>query len=91
LGITIEPGPLSEGYISNIEGLLDRIEAVTKALLESKGAEEFLKKLKNARNAAFDFEVVIEDPLGNSALIGTKVSKQLLSKKEIDNLSKRPN
>ena len=28
LGVTVEPGPISEGYISNVEGLLSRISKV---------------------------------------------------------------
>lgn len=43
LGILIEPGPLSEGYISNIEGLLLRISGVINMGMRM-GKEEEKKK-----------------------------------------------
>ena len=30
LGVRIDPGPVSQGFVSNVEGVLDRIEQVVK-------------------------------------------------------------
>jgi len=95
LGISIEPGPAAEGYITNIEGILDRVESATKALIgapgtdeadESKLARKELERIKKARNGEIQFNVIIEDPFGNSAMIGAKAMKMKLSPEEIKRL-----
>ncbi|MFA4907031.1 MAG: ZPR1 zinc finger domain-containing protein [archaeon] len=99
LGISIEPGPSAEGYITNIEGILDRMEQVMKLAIgaedtdvgakdEKRIARKELQRLKDARKAMFSFEVIIEDPFGNSALIGDKVKKFSLSPEEIMQLKR---
>lgn len=94
LGVEIKPGPYSQGFISNIEGLLDRVEEVVKTKIadeEKDKVEEFLLKLKNAKNGKTSFTVILKDPLGNSALISEiegKVRVRKMSKKEAEALSK---
>ncbi len=83
LGIEIEPGPISEGYISNIEGLLDRVEAVLKAVPKAK---KQLEEVKAAKDGKKKFTVKLLDPFGNSALLGDGVKETKLSKDEIDSL-----
>ncbi|MFH1224278.1 MAG: ZPR1 zinc finger domain-containing protein [Candidatus Diapherotrites archaeon] len=92
LGVTIEPAALSEGYISNLEGLLERIESAASILASSAdgegkpNADAALEKIRSAKNGSEKFTVIIEDPLGNSALIGKKVSHRALTKAEIKKL-----
>ena len=92
LGVDIEPGFSSECYISNVEGVLDRIEGVvsfaTRSAREadslestSKG-EEILEKIRLAREGAFPLTLVLEDPLGNSAIDCEKAAKSLLSEED---------
>jgi zinc finger protein len=94
LGVEIEPGIASDGYISNIEGLLVRIEEATGIIFRSssgqqkKAAEKLLKKIFNAKNGKLAFEVIVLDPLGNSGLIGNGVKKRKLSEKEASSLKK---
>lgn len=91
-GATITPGPYSEGYISNVEGVLDRVEdALTFMLSSAKGkslkkGERLLKQIRMAKEKHPRFTLQIKDPLGNSALISsdsTKIRKRKLSKREI--------
>lgn len=95
LGVEIEPGPASEGYFTNLEGLLDRVEQVSRILLNSatkpvevKAAEKALHKVLKAREGKFKFKVKVLDPFGNSALIGNGVKKRALSEKEAARLKK---
>jgi len=92
LGATITPGPYSEGFISNVEGVLQRIEdALTFMLSSAKGkcqekAERMLKQVKMARESNPHFTFVIKDPLGNSALVSpdpSKVRKRKLTEREL--------
>jgi zinc finger protein len=75
LGIDIEPGPASESFISNIEGVLERVEEilcmVTRWGEEDKTAQamELLSNIKKTRAGEYDITLVIEDPIGNSAII----------------------
>jgi zinc finger protein len=77
----ITPGPYSEGYISNVEGVLAKIEdALTFMLSSASGktlqkGERMLKKIRIAREQKPDFTFVMKDPFGNSALVSPKVGK----------------
>ncbi|HMK47590.1 MAG TPA: ZPR1 zinc finger domain-containing protein [Methanocella sp.] len=85
-GVDIEPGPASEGYISNVEGVLDRIESVVNMAHkwaetpdELEKANCLLKAIDDARGGKSAFTLVIEDPLGNSAIVGNEVRVERLS------------
>ncbi|HMK46543.1 MAG TPA: ZPR1 zinc finger domain-containing protein [Methanocella sp.] len=85
-GVDIEPGPASEGYISNVEGVLDRIESVVnmarkwaETLEEIEKADCLLKTIDDARAGNAAFTLIIEDPLGNSAIVGEEVQVEQLS------------
>jgi zinc finger protein len=79
-GATITPGPYSEGYVSNIEGVLEKIEdSLTFMLSSAKGKSlqkgvKMLKKIRTAREKPH-FTFVMKDPLGNSALVSSKAGK----------------
>ncbi|MEM3341767.1 MAG: ZPR1 zinc finger domain-containing protein [Thermoplasmata archaeon] len=93
LGITVEPGPASEAYISNIEGVLDRlIEGVEKAVLLSdvEDAEEKGRVLIGEIEKAIDGKrrllLEILDPFGNSAIISEKTIRENLTPEEASQL-----
>ncbi|MBU0662378.1 MAG: ZPR1 zinc finger domain-containing protein [Candidatus Diapherotrites archaeon] len=85
LGVEIEPAAMSEGYISNIEGVLDRVEGAARILAKSaesggmKNAERALEKIRMAREGKVKFTIILEDPLGNGALVGKGVKRERLS------------
>lgn len=96
LGVDIEPGHASESYVSNIEGVLERIESIvgfaTRSAREA-GSEEstqkgeaILENIAMARCGKFEFTVVLEDPLGNSAIVSDKAQRSVLSCEEIASL-----
>jgi len=95
LGVEIEPGPASEGYFTNLEGLLDRVEMVSQILVNSaklpaevKAAAASLKKVQAAKAGELKFSVKVLDPFGNSALIGNGVKKKFLTKEQAAKLKK---
>ncbi|RXE56910.1 hypothetical protein ABH15_01815 [Methanoculleus taiwanensis] len=90
LGLKVEPGSACEGFVTNIEGVLNRFEqAVASALMnpeteeERARAEEVLSRIMGAKEATPPFTLILEDPAGNSALISEKAKKILLDPSEI--------
>ncbi len=93
-GATITPGPYSEGYISNVEGLLEKIEdALTFMLSTAKGkrlkkGEMMLKKMRATRDSKPRFTLINKDPLGNSAIVSPnprKIRQRKLTNRELQN------
>ena len=78
----ISPGASSEGYITNIEGILQRIKEQVEHLVESeeeddakKKAKNLLKKLQKIMLGWEKSKIIIEDPTGNSAIVSEKAAK----------------
>ncbi len=85
LGIEVKPGPASEGYISNVEGVLERMEdamAGMKELLPKKDGKlrELVSKINWFRQGKGGFTLVIEDPSGNSAIVSKKTKEEKLTR-----------
>lgn len=87
--MSIEPGPASNGYITNVEGILNRVKVQlekTRDLAEEdedrKKAKNLLKKVQNALWGHEPIEVIIEDPEGNSAILSEKAKKDVLKGKK---------
>jgi len=94
-GATITPGQYSEGYISNVEGILGKIEDALTFMLNTaegqrlKKGKAMLKKMRAARDSRPRFTLVIKDPLGNSAIVSSdpkKVRKRNLRPRELQNI-----
>ena len=82
---TIEPGAASIGYISNIEGILNRVKSAVEQSRDSaedpddrKKAKNMLKKLQKVIWGQEKLKIIIEDPNGNSAIISEKAVKSRL-------------
>ena len=71
LGVTIEPGPSAQAYISTVEGVLYRVLDVLEAFsTENKESYEAKKsEILNAINGKVKFTFILEDPYGNSLVI----------------------
>ncbi len=79
---SIEPGPASEGYITNIEGLIQRIKEQIEKVRDLEEDEEMKKKAKNLvkklQKVLWGEEkltITLEDPTGNSAIISEKAKR----------------
>jgi len=79
LKLSVEPGPASIGYVSNIEGVLERFKEVLEAQLgmaedhrDRKKIKNILKKIWKAKLGDLPLKIILEDPTGNSAIISEK-------------------
>ena len=91
IGAKIEPGPFSEAFITNVEGVLNRFVDVLLQLLHSSPfkREEILdvmRKIGYIRHGRMKATIIIDDPFGNSAIISKKAKKRPLTDDEIKNL-----
>ncbi len=79
LKMSVEPGVVSEGYVSNVEGVLKRFKKILEAERDTadedtirKKAKNLLKKLWKAECGDEELKIIIEDPSGNSTIISDK-------------------
>ncbi|NVM03815.1 MAG: ZPR1 zinc finger domain-containing protein [Candidatus Helarchaeota archaeon] len=86
-GTIIEPGVESEGYITNIEGVLVRVNDVLVTLEKDSHDEatlnrilELKNKLNEAKEGKLTFTLILEDPTGNSAILTEDNSKLKVEK-----------
>ena len=91
-GASITPGPNSEGFITNVEGVLEKVEDALSFMLSSaeparaRHGESILKQIRRARESDPHFTIMIEDPFGNSGLVSSdpsKIEKRKLTKAEL--------
>jgi len=83
LGVSIEPGPASRGYISTVEGILDRVLRVMMALKDDEEVDmerwEYVKRMvESAKRGESTFTLIIDDPEGVSRIISDKATKDRL-------------
>ncbi len=100
IGVKIEPGPAAEGFVTNVEGVLERVREtllMAREFRRQEGDEEAVKKadeileyIEAVKEGKKPLTVKIMDPLGNSALVGEKVKSRLLTQGEINSLSLGP-
>ncbi len=77
LGILIEPGIASDAFITNVEGILVRVERILNQLHNDAEDEETRLKVQELMDVftamrdgkAQPAELIIEDPFGNSAIV----------------------
>ena len=79
--ITISPGPASNGYITNVEGIIERCKKAIETSFdgddqsERKKAKNLIKKLNNVIFGKEKIKIIIEDPSGNSCIVSEKAQK----------------
>jgi zinc finger protein len=83
--ITMEPGPASSGYITNVEGVLERVKKILQSQLESEDDDSARKKLKNMVKKISKVimgrektKIILEDKTGHSAIISDKATRSKL-------------
>ena len=88
LKMSMEPGPSSEGFVTNIEGILQRFKKIIETERDTaededqkKAAKNLLKKLWKVECGDTPVKIIIEDPSGNSAIISEKAVIEKLKKK----------
>jgi len=93
LGLKVEPGPKSIGYVSNVEGVILRFEdGVKKALklfddeVSQKNGLKLLKNLLLLSKGEIEATLIIKDPFGQSNIMDINVKKERLTEEELKNL-----
>ena len=87
---TIEPGEAANGYVTNVEGILNRVKHALEIAKDAAGEDEeeadkarnLLKKINKVIFGSEKLKIIIEDPTGNSAIISDKAVKELLKVKK---------
>ncbi|OIO62554.1 hypothetical protein AUJ69_02740 [Candidatus Woesearchaeota archaeon CG1_02_47_18] len=77
--VTIEPAIASNGYITNVEGIIERVKQQIGSSIEDeddetkkKQARKLLKKINRAVWGQDELKIIIEDPSGNSSIVSEK-------------------
>ena len=85
--VTIEPGTVSNGYVTNVEGIINRVKNQLQQAREDeeddeaqRKAKNLLKKLNRVTWGQEKIKIIIEDPTGNSAIISDKAVVEKLKK-----------
>ena len=93
LGVKVEPGPKSEGYVTNIEGVLTRFEdAVKKALnlfddaQSQENAKRTLKNIQELKKGNGTATLIMLDPFGQSNVVSEKVEISEIPEEELKHL-----
>ncbi len=88
LRMSMEPGEGSDGFISNVEGVIEKFEKVIEEQRDNtddpsvkKSAKNLLKKIRKIKFGDLPMKIVIEDPSGNSAIISDKAEVSKIKKK----------
>jgi zinc finger protein len=87
LRMSMEPGTGSEGFVTNVEGLIGRFEKILE--IERDGADDktvrkkaknLLKKIWKAKLGELPMKIVISDKTGNSAIVSENAKVEKLKK-----------
>lgn len=96
LGLKVEPGPKSQGYVSNVEGILNRFESAVIRAIKLEGEDIDTQVRDNALNiidtltkvkmGELSTLLILEDPFGNSVIDDDDAEKELLTQEEAEQL-----
>ena len=93
LGVKVEPGPKSEGYVTNVEGVLTRFESAVKQALTLFNDEESQKNAKDTLSRIQDLiagngtaTLIILDPFGQSNIVSDIVEVSEIPEDELHEL-----
>ncbi len=82
---SLEPGSSACGFVTNVEGVLQRIKTIVEKVRDEeedpalkKKAKNMLKKIGRAMWGQEKIKIIIEDPTGNSAIVSDKAVKSKL-------------
>jgi zinc finger protein len=82
LGVEIDPGPACEGFVTNVEGVLERIRSVVEGVLAWAEGEERIRaeclkaEIADAIAGELPITLIIEDPTGNSAIVSDRAIQE---------------
>jgi len=94
LGLKVEPGPKSQGYVSNVEGVLNRFESAVETAIEwaeepdvKENALKIIEKIDAIKSGEGSATLIIEDPFGHSVILHDDAEHRKLTHEEVENLN----
>ncbi|WP_456467907.1 ZPR1 zinc finger domain-containing protein [Archaeoglobus sp.] len=96
IGVSVEPGPASQAFVTNLEGVLDRIEGIVRMAMrwnaedekKVKRCEWILERIRNTIEGDEELTLILEDPFGNSMVVSDDAFREIMSKEEAEGLKK---
>jgi len=96
IGMSVEPGPASQAFVTNLEGVLDRIEGIVRMAMrwnaedekKVKRCEWILERIRNTIEGDEELTLILEDPFGNSMIVSDDAFREIMSKEEAEGLKK---
>jgi zinc finger protein len=100
LGLEVEPGGATTGYVSNIEGVLNRFEdAIRLMYRQSKTSnekdieekcEKLFQEIEAVKKGEMNVIITLLDPMGHSQILHEKAQSRDLTEDELDELEVGP-
>ncbi len=99
IGLEVEPGGNSSGYITNIEGVLNRFKGIVEMILRQavrdnddsiNKCEKLISKIKEIKNGKREVEILLLDPMGHSQILHKDAVSRDLASDEIKDLAVGP-
>ena len=90
LGLKVEPGIVAEGYLTNVEGILERFKEILQQYIrfhknEKEAQDEvyrafmLINKLEDVKTGTLSVTITLTDPAGISSIVSEKATREVLS------------
>jgi len=101
LGLEVEPGGATTGYVSNIEGVLNRFQGAVEMMYRQaktsneketiRKCEALLEKINLVKDGNLMVEITLLDPMGHSQILHENAVSRELTERELEELEVGPN
>ena len=101
LGLEVEPGGATTGYVSNIEGVLNRFQGAVEMMYRQaktsneketiRKCEALLEKINLVKDGNLMVEITLLDPMGHSQILHQNAVSRELTERELEELEVGPN
>ena len=99
LGLEVDPGGATTGYVSNVEGVLNRFEGAIQLMYRQSislqeqdiidKCESLLEKINLVKSGDMAVEIILLDPMGHSQILHGDATSRDLTDEELENLEVR--
>ena len=100
LGLEVEPGGATTGYVSNIEGVLNRFQGAVEMMYRQaktsneketiRKCEALLEKINLVKDGNLMVEITLLDPMGHSQILNENAVSRELTERELEELEVGP-
>ncbi|MAP85367.1 MAG: hypothetical protein CL979_02150 [Euryarchaeota archaeon] len=98
LDLEVSPGGSSTGFVSNVEGVINRFEDALGSIIRGNADDtsvleaslKLIEDLRNMKEGKSDFIIELLDPMGRSQIIHDEVENRELLEKEKETLDMGP-